>query len=144
MNAENRLIVCPNCQAINRVAAGREAEAVCGKCRSKVFEPAPIELIGSTFDRHLAKNDVPVLVDFYSPTCGPCLMMGPQFEEAASKLHPAVRLAKLDTAADQAVAARFNVRAVPTLILFKNGREFARQSGAMGSADIVRWANQHL
>ena len=144
MTADNRLLVCPDCRAINRVDVGREAEAVCGKCKSKVFQPAPLELVGSTFDRHIAKSDVPVLVDFYSPTCGPCLMMGPQFEEAAKALYPRVRLAKLDTASDQAVAARFTVRAVPTLILFREGREIARQSGAMGSADIVRWADQHL
>ena len=144
MDANARLIVCPNCRAINRVNNGRESEAVCGKCRSKVFEPAPVELVGLTFDRHIAKNEVPVLVDFYSPTCGPCLMMGPQFEEAAKSLHPRVRLAKLDTSADQGVAARFNVQAVPTLILFRGGREIARQPGAQGSADIVRWVNRHL
>ncbi|MBG0790365.1 MAG: thiol reductase thioredoxin [Desulfovibrionaceae bacterium] len=144
MNTDTRLLVCPRCQAINRVAKGREAEAVCGKCRTKVFEPIPTELVGATFDRHIAKSDVPVLVDFYSPTCGPCLMMGPQFEEAAKSLHPVVRLAKLDTSAEQAVAARYDVRAVPTLILFRGGREIARQSGAMGSTDIVRWATGHL
>lgn len=144
MTTDNRLIVCPNCQAINRVNNGREPEAVCGKCRSKVFEPVPLELVGSTFDRHIVKTGVPVLVDFYSPTCGPCLMMGPQFEEAAKALYPRVRLAKLDTVADQGVAARFRIQAVPTLVLFRDGREVVRQSGAMGSQDIVRWVTQYL
>jgi len=144
MTADTRLIVCPDCQAVNRVDTGRANDAVCGKCQARVLTPAPLELIGSTFDRHIARTEIPVLVDFYSPTCGPCLMMGPQFQEAAKALHPRVRFAKIDTTADQGVAARFNVRAVPTLILFKGGREIARQPGALGSGDIVQWVNRHL
>ncbi len=144
MNTDTRLIVCPNCRAINRVATGREAEAVCGKCKAKVLEPTALELVGPTFDRHIAKNEIPVLVDFFSPTCGPCLIMGPQVEEAAKALHPRVRLAKIDTTADQAIAARFNVMAVPTLILFKGGREVARQPGALDSAGIGHWIEQHI
>lgn len=144
MVADTRLIVCPSCRAINRVHTNREAEAVCGKCKAKVFEPTAIELVGPTFDRHISKSEVPVLVDFYSPTCGPCLMMGPQFDEAAKTLHPKARLAKIDTSADQAVAARFNVMAVPTLILFKEGREVARQPGAQDAASIVRWVESYL
>lgn len=141
MTTESRLVVCPACRAINRVQTGREAQAVCGKCKHTVFDPAPIELVGPTFDRHIAKNEIPVLVDFYSPTCGPCLMMGPQFEDAAKQLHPKVRLAKIDTTSDPAIASRYNVMSVPTLILFKEGHEIARQSGAMPAADIVRWAD---
>lgn len=144
MTADNRLIVCPSCRAINRVHTGREAEATCGKCKAKVFEPTALELIGPTFDRHIAKNEVPVLVDFYSPTCGPCLMMGPQFEEAAKTLYPKARLAKIDTTADQAIAARFNVMAVPTLILFKDGKEIARQPGAMNANDITNWVGNYV
>lgn len=144
MPAETHLIVCPACRAINRVHAGREAEATCGKCKTKVFEPRPLELVGATFDRHIAKTEIPVLVDFYSPTCGPCLMMGPQFEEAAKKLHPSVRLAKLDTSMETAIAGRFNIMSVPTLALFKGGREVARQAGAMGAGDIVNWVKQYM
>nr|WP_321259760.1 thioredoxin domain-containing protein [uncultured Pseudodesulfovibrio sp.] len=144
MTTDTKLIVCPACRALNRVHAGREAKAVCGKCKAKVFEATPLELVGPTFDRHIAKNDVPVLVDFYSPTCGPCLMMGPQFDDAAKRLHPKARLAKLDTTADQAIAARFNVMAVPTLILFKEGREIARQQGAMNTQDIENWVNSSI
>ncbi len=143
MTTDTRLIVCPSCRAINRVHQGREAEATCGKCSSKVFEPTALELVGPTFDRHISKNEIPVLVDFYSPTCAPCLMMGPQFDEAAKTLHPTARLAKLDTSADQAVAARFNIQAVPTLIIFKGGREVARQSGAMNAAEMVNWVKQY-
>lgn len=144
MTTDTRLIVCPHCRAINRVQSGREKDATCGKCASKVFEPVALELVGSTFDRHIAKSDLPVLVDFYSPTCGPCLMMGPQFAEAAKTLHPRVRLAKIDTTADQAIAARYNVMAVPTLILFKGGREIARQPGAMSAQDIASWVKRHV
>lgn len=144
MTTESQLIVCPNCRAINRVHTGREAEATCGKCKTKVFEPHPLELVGPTFDRHIRKNELPVLVDFYSPTCGPCLMMGPQFEDASKQLHPSVRLAKLDTSAEQAIAARFNIQSVPTLILFRDGHEVARQSGAMNATDIANWTRQNL
>lgn len=144
MTTDNRLIVCPHCGAVNRVHPGREAEAACGKCHAKVFEDHPLELVGSTFDRHIAKSEVPILVDFYSPTCGPCLMMGPQFADAAKTLFPRVRLAKIDTSAEQAVAARYGIRAVPTLILFRDGREIARQSGAMNARDIEAWTRQHV
>ena len=144
MTTDNRHIVCSHCGAVNRVQPGREPQATCGKCREAVFEPHPVELVGPTFDRHVAKNGVPLLVDFYSPTCGPCLMMGPAFAEAAGKLFPDVRLAKVDTSSEQAIAARFGIRAVPTLILFRDGREIARQSGAMGAADLVRWALQFI
>lgn len=144
MTTDNRLIVCPRCGAVNRVNPGREAEAACGKCGGRVFEAQPLELVGSTFDRHIGKSDIPVLVDFYSPTCGPCLMMGPQFADAAKTLFPKVRLAKIDTSAEQAVAARYGIRAVPTLILFRNGREIARQSGAMDARGIAGWVGQHI
>lgn len=144
MSAANHLIVCPACRAINRVATGREQEATCGKCKSPVFEPTPLELVGPTFERHITKTDLPVLVDFYSPTCGPCLMMGPEFAQAAEQLHPDVRLAKLDTSAEVAIAQRFGIQAVPTLVLFKEGREVARQPGAMNARDIAAWVRQYL
>lgn len=144
MTADTHLLVCPGCRAINRVQSGREAEATCGKCKTKVFEPRALELVGATFDRHLAKTDLPVLVDFYSPTCGPCLMMGPQFDEAAKLLHPRVRLGKLDTSMETAIAGRFNIQSVPTLAIFKNGKEIARQPGAMGSQDIVNWVKRFI
>lgn len=144
MTSRTHLIVCPACRAINRVRSGREAEATCGKCKTPVFEPRALELVGATFDRHIAKTEIPVLVDFYSPTCGPCLMMGPQFEEAAKALHPDVRLAKIDTSVELAIANRFGIQSVPTLALFKDGREVARQPGAMNSMDIVSWVKSAL
>lgn len=144
MTADTRLIVCPGCGTINRVQSGREADAKCGKCAGKVFEPQPLELVGATFNRHVTKSELPVLVDFYSPTCGPCLMMGPQFAQAAKDLYPQVRLAKMDTSAEQAFASMFDVMSVPTLVLFKQGREIARQPGAMNARDIAAWTRQYL
>jgi len=144
MTENSSLIVCPYCRAINRVHSGKEAAATCGKCKGKVFEPLPLELVGATFQRHIMKTDIPVLVDFYSPSCGPCLMMTPQFEEAARQLHPKVRLAKIDTSQEVGIAGHFDIRSVPTLMLFKNGQQVATQAGAMNGRDIVAWVNQYL
>lgn len=134
-------LVCPHCDAVNRVPHARLGEQPnCGQCRQPLFTGQPIELPRSRFDRHLGRNDLPVLVDFWAPWCGPCRMMAPAFTQAAGMLEPQFRLVKVNTEAEQALGARFGIRSIPTLALFSGGREVARQAGAMGAADIVRWA----
>lgn len=137
-------IVCPHCEAVNRIPSVRLGEAPkCGKCHQPLFTGQPVELSATTFQAHVARNDIPVLVDFWAPWCGPCKMMAPQFVQAASQLEPDMRLAKIDTEAEQALGAQFDIRSIPTLVLFRGGREVARQAGAMRSAQIVQWARSH-
>lgn len=143
--AEALQLVCPHCGTTNRIAAERLSDAPqCGRCHKPLFDGHPLELSDSTFPRHLADNDIPLLVDFWAPWCGPCQMMAPQYAAAAAELEPAVRVAKLNTDAAPVTAGSHNIRSIPTLMLFKGGREVARQPGAMSRADIVRWVRGHL
>jgi thioredoxin 2 len=138
-------LVCPHCQSINRVPATRLGHGPnCGQCHHPLFTGHPVELTGATFGKHIGRSDLPVLVDFWAPWCGPCKMMAPQFAHAANLLEPRVRLAKVNTEAEQALGAQYGIRSIPTLVLFKGGREAARQAGAMGAQDIVRWVQAHL
>jgi thioredoxin 2 len=137
---DSQHIVCPDCSAINRIPQARIADdPKCGKCRKPLFGGRPPELTGSNFHKHIGRNDIPVVVDFWAPWCGPCKMMAPAFEQAATELETSARLAKLNTEVEQDIATRFRIQSIPTLVLFKNGQEMARKPGAMGAADIVRW-----
>jgi thioredoxin 2 len=138
-------IVCPQCGAINRVPAERSAAAAqCGSCKSRLFAGEPREVDATAFDRHVAKGDVPVLVDVWAPWCGPCRSMAPQFARAAQMLEPDVRLLKLNSDEHQQIAARYDIRSIPTMLLFKGGKLAARTAGAMDAASIVRWAKSQL
>ncbi|MCI4428062.1 MAG: thioredoxin TrxC [Burkholderiales bacterium] len=133
---------CPHCHTVNRVGGGDPAQAHCGKCGGLMFAGHPVELDEAAFARHL-QADIPMVVDFWAPWCGPCRMMAPIYEQAAAQLEPGVRLAKVNTDEQGDLAGEFAIRSIPTLAIFKNGREVARHSGVMELSRFVAWVRSH-
>ena len=137
-------VVCPHCDGINRLPAERlNAGGKCGKCHQPLFDGHAIELTTNNFQRHILKSDLPIVVDFWASWCGPCKMMAPIFSQAASQLQPHYRLAKVNTEQHQQLAAQYNIQSIPTLAIFKQGREIARQSGAMQLPQLLQWVRQY-
>jgi thioredoxin 2 len=136
-------VVCAHCTATNRVPAHRAAQdPTCGRCGRALLDGRPVELDGANFDVLASGTELPVVVDFWAPWCGPCRTMAPQFEQAARQLKGRALLGKVNSDEAQRLAARFGIRSIPTLLVLHRGREVARRSGALPAAEIVRWALQ--
>ena len=142
---ETSNIVCPQCNTVNRLPTNRLGDRpLCGKCKKPVFSGHPLELHEGNFNQQLVRSDIPVVVDFWAPWCGPCTMMAPAYEQAAGELEPRVRLAKLNTEESQQLAGKYAIRSIPTIVLFDHGRELARQSGAMQLLQLKQWITANI
>jgi thioredoxin 2 len=142
---EMLVVACPADASLNRVPRAKlDKNPKCGRCHNPLFQGKAVELNAANFDSHALKSDLPIVIDFWAEWCGPCRMMTPNFEMAVPRLEPRVRLGKLDTEAEPAIARRYGIRGIPSMVMIKKGREVARTSGAMPTSAIVAWVEQAL
>lgn len=143
--AEMLVVACPTDASLNRVPRTKlDRKPKCGRCHNPLFQGKAVELNAANFDRHALKSDIPIVIDFWAEWCGPCRMMTPNFEMAVPRLEPRVRLGKLDTEAEPAIAQRYGIRSIPSMVMIRKGQEIARTSGAMPTSAIVDWVEQAL
>ncbi len=143
--ADSNLVVCPECHAVVRVPAGRlDQHPRCSRCKSELLRGSPVALDAASFPVHVERSSLPVLVDFWAPWCGPCRMMAPVLDGLASERAAGLQVAKVNTDEQPEIAGRFNIRSIPTLILFRDGREIARQSGALNRGALESWMDSAL
>lgn len=144
MSAEARNIVCSHCDSVNRIPSGKDAgKAKCGHCHQPLFTGHPVPVSASSFATQIERNDIPVVVDFWAQWCGPCKAMAPIYERVAAEFEPEVRFLKVDTEAEPELSARYNIRSIPTLMLFNKGKVVAQQAGALGAEALRSWLRQH-
>jgi len=137
-------IVCPSCHTTNRIAEDKLTNAPnCGKCKNKLFLGKPSDLTIQNFTKHINNSSIPIVVDFWAPWCGPCQSMAPTYNQIASTMEPSVRFAKVNTEDQQQLASQYQIRSIPTLMIFKNGKIVAQQAGAMNSDMLTQWIKQH-
>lgn len=146
MSEEGRHIVCPHCASINRVPFPLSEPAKAaprGRCKQALFTGHPVSVDSAHFDLHIQKNDIPVVVDFWAEWCGPCKSMAPVFEKVSAELEPDFRFPKVDSEAEQGLAARYGIRSIPTMTLFWKGDVIARRAGAVDTETLRAWLRQH-
>ena len=145
MSKQIRQVVCPHCTAVNRIPADKPPEsAKCGACHVPLFNGRPAAVSQQSFATHLRRNDIPVVVDFWADWCGPCKAMAPAYERVASELEPHVRFLKVDTEAERQLASQYNIRSIPTLILFRDGKILAQRAGASDALSLRDWIRQNI
>jgi thioredoxin 2 len=142
--SESVLVVCSHCNSINRVPNDKlAAGGRCGECKALLFSGHPADLTSENFQRFTQKNQLPVVVDYWASWCGPCKMMAPVFAQVAQHMEPYIRFAKVNTEAEQALAAAAQIRSIPTLVIYRDGKEAARASGAMDQHHLIQWIQQN-
>jgi len=138
------ITMCTSCGGLNNIPADKISNnPKCGKCKNPLYKGEPISMTGTQLTRAIEKTDELLVVDFWATWCGPCQQFAPTFKQAASQLEPKARFIKIETESEQAISAKYNIRSIPTLVIFKNGQEIDRVSGALSAPDFTNWVNQH-